>query len=142
MITGNHHLVPAISKCLIGWEELSQITQILQIHVDSLVRRSLEKYVRPRQSLGRTRVDVKPFTEAKKGAGHRYIVQLVNTSKVPAISIKLNLKDPKTGKIMLPAYFSDGYFNLLPGKSKLVHVDSPVTISGSAVVIVDGYNIR
>jgi len=69
---------------------------------------------------------------------HQY--KISNTSKVPAIAVKLNLVNAASRSIILPAYFSDGYFNLLPGESKVVNVD----YAGKQDVFVsaDGYNVK
>jgi len=88
------------------------------------------------------RVTIKSLIRAENGRGHLYTMQLLNNSEVPALGIKLNLKDSKTGELILPAYFSDGYFNLLPGESRWIQVDSPVAISGDVQVIAEGYNFR
>lgn len=45
-----------------------------------------------------------------------------NTGRTTAISVKLNLVNAETGKQILPAYFSDGYFNLFPGQSRTLTV--------------------
>lgn len=47
---------------------------------------------------------------------------IANTAKVAAVSVKLDLVDAASGEQILPAYFSDGYFNLLPGQRKTVTV--------------------
>jgi len=66
--------------------------------------------------------------------------KLTNTASVPAIAVKLNLVNILTRQIILPAYFSDGYFNLLPGESKIISVSR----SGmqNASLMVSGYNIN
>ena len=63
-----------------------------------------------------------------------------NPSATTAIAVKLNLKSCTTKEIILPAYFSDGYFNLLPGESRKVMVDYPIQ-NGEVEIAVDGYNI-
>lgn len=67
------------------------------------------------------------------------VVTVSNHSSAPAIAIKLNLVDHK-GHTVLPAYFSDGYFNLLPGESKqltlLMHAPESAEIKAS------GYNVE
>jgi hypothetical protein len=45
-------------------------------------------------------------------------VKLTNTSPVTCTGIKLNLQNTSSHQLILPAYCSDGYFNLLPGESK------------------------
>lgn len=81
-------------------------------------------------SVGKATVKV---SAEKHGSKNTYIIS--NPSSVPAIALKLNLINA-SGQIILPAYFSDGYFNLLPGESKTVSVtfeskDTPkLSISG------------
>ena len=65
--------------------------------------------------------------------------ELVNKGSVPAIGIKLNLRDILTNKRILPAYFSDGYFTLLPGEHRRLTVSS--NHIGEMVISVDGYNV-
>jgi len=40
------------------------------------------------------------------------------------IVIKLNLRDANSGEIVLPAYFSDEYFTLMPGEIKNIQLES------------------
>ena len=65
-----------------------------------------------------------------------------NSSKVPAIGIKLNLRDPKTGEIILPANFSDGYFTLLPGEKKQIVADWNSATAKNTEIICEGYNLK
>ncbi len=79
---------------------------------------------------------------SEKKVSNETTVMLANHSKVPAVSIKLNLVDRKTGDIILPAYFSDGYFNLLPGESRLVSVALPANYNWDNLTLkAEGYNI-
>ena len=58
----------------------------------------------------------------KRINGSIVTVELRNRSKQIATAIKLNAVDAKTGEIILPAYFSEGYFNLLPDEKRTVTV--------------------
>jgi hypothetical protein len=53
--------------------------------------------------------------------------EIMNPSRAPAIGLKFNLRDQENGKIILPAYFSEGYFTMLPGEKRKIDVacDSP-----------------
>lgn len=73
----------------------------------------------------------------KKIGNNHHVYVITNLSNVTAIAIKLNAVDPASKKIILPAYFSDGYFNLLPGESKKVTAN----YNGNATIVADGYNI-
>jgi hypothetical protein len=63
-------------------------------------------------------------------------VLVKNTASVIAAGIKLNLVNSETKEIILPAYFSDGYFNLLPGESKTIQVEFPETDAKKQVNVV------
>ncbi|MBL7968445.1 MAG: hypothetical protein JNK09_15680 [Prolixibacteraceae bacterium] len=77
-----------------------------------------------------------------KRVGNKITFQVSNTSKVPAISLKFNLKNTQTGKIMLPTWFSDGYFNLLPGEKKHLTLEAKAEDLKNAEVITEGYNLK
>jgi len=74
----------------------------------------------------------------QKSSKNQY--KITNTGKIPAVAIKLNAIDALTGKIILPAYFSDGYFNLLPGESKLVNVN--YSYKSKTLIMATGYNVK
>lgn len=65
-----------------------------------------------------------------------------NPAKTPVIGLKFNLRDTKSGKIILPANFSDGYFTLLPGEKKRMEVVWNSLTTENAEVIVEGYNLK
>ena len=69
-------------------------------------------------------------------------VSLRNPRKSVALQIKLNLRDAETGLRILPAYFSDGYFSLMPGEEKVVAFETPRDkVLRKYVVSVEGYNV-
>lgn len=80
--------------------------------------------------------------EHKEGKRNFAKFQLMNSSKLPAIGVKLNLRDLQTDEILLPAYFSEGYFTLLPGEKKQLRVEYPKFPRKNVVITVDGYNIE
>ncbi len=63
--------------------------------------------------------------------------EITNTSGNIAMNLKFNLCDPQTGEIILPAYFSDGYFHLLPGEKRTIQMHSPST----GAIMAEGYNV-
>ncbi len=69
---------------------------------------------------------------------NRIELVLENKSAVPAIGVRLNAVDGKDN-ILLPAYFSDGYFTLLPGEKKAVTLQHEAGIS-PVKIQVEGYN--
>ena len=80
-------------------------------------------------------VSLKARKLASKDGKVRFEVS--NPSKVSAMNLKFNLSDPQTGEIILPAYFSDGYFHLLPGEKRVIEMHAPSTGN----VVVEGYNV-
>ena len=66
------------------------------------------------------------------------VFEISNPSKTIAVSVKLNLRNPQ-GERILPAYFSDGYFNLLPNEKRTVSVECGYR--GDAALTVEGYNV-
>jgi hypothetical protein len=52
--------------------------------------------------------------------GGKCWMEVHNQSRAIAPFIKLNAVDKTSGEIILPAYFSDGYFNLLPGEKRII----------------------
>lgn len=75
--------------------------------------------------------------------GNSYFVKIINPSQIVAVSVKLNLRDVTTNKRVLPAYFSEGYFTLLPGESKLVSFDyHEKTVKKKLKITAEGYNIK
>ena len=65
-----------------------------------------------------------------------------NPGKSLTLDLKFNIRDPKSGKIVLPANFSDGYFNLLPGEKKQMVVEWNPSAQKNPEVIVEGYNLK
>lgn len=63
--------------------------------------------------------------------------EISNAGKSIALNLKLNLRDASTGEIILPAYFSDGYFHLLPGEKRIIEVSAPA----EGNISVEGYNV-
>lgn len=64
-------------------------------------------------------------------------IEITNPSDETAFSLKLNLRSIATGEIMLPAYFSEGYFHLLPGEKKIVEFSGAT----DGQVSIEGYNV-
>ena len=68
-------------------------------------------------------------------------VKLKNAGTAPALLVKLTLKDAKTGERILPAYYSENYFSLLPGESREVNVNFS-EVSARPAVGVRGWNVE
>ncbi|WP_321335427.1 sugar-binding domain-containing protein [uncultured Bacteroides sp.] len=66
-------------------------------------------------------------------------VELTNESNTPAVGIKLNARDADSGERILPAYFTDGYMNLLPGEKRRFVAE--YQYGKESVVTAEGYNV-
>jgi hypothetical protein len=67
--------------------------------------------------------------------------KVTNSSQTPALEVRLTLRDAKTGQRILPVYYSDNYFSLLPGESRNFKIET----TGSphdVIVDTDGWNIK
>jgi hypothetical protein len=81
-------------------------------------------------------------THVKRAAsGVSAEVKVSNPGKVPALEVRLTLRDAKTGERLLPAYYEDNYFSLLPGESRTVKIESR-SDAEAVQVTVDGWNIE
>ena len=68
-------------------------------------------------------------------------VKITNSSKVPALAIRLTLRDAKTGERILPAYYDNNYISLLPGESRTVQIETRSSTKAVRVTT-DGWNIE
>jgi hypothetical protein len=67
--------------------------------------------------------------------------KLTNFGKTPALAIKLTLRNAQTGERILPAYYEDNYFSLLPGQSREFRVEAGPTAE-HAQLDLDGWNVE
>ncbi len=59
----------------------------------------------------------------------------------PALAVRLLLRDGKTGARILPAYYSDDFFSLLPGERRTFRIETTGPVPATAEVAVDGWNV-
>ena len=72
----------------------------------------------------------------------QFTFNLTNSSKALAVSLKLNLRNSETGKRILPAYISDGYFTLLPGETRTVIAECPENkLPATTIISAEGFNV-
>ena len=67
-------------------------------------------------------------------------VKIKNTGSAAAVLIKLTLEDAASGRRILPAYYSDNYFSLLPGDEQTVTVAFPAG-DAKPMIGLRGWNI-
>jgi Exo-beta-D-glucosaminidase Ig-fold domain len=70
-------------------------------------------------------------------------VEISNPSETLALCIKLNLRDSDSGEPILPAYFSDGYFSLMPGEKREIIFDcKKANLPEKFNISAEGYNVE
>ena len=71
-------------------------------------------------------------------------IMLKNTSQTPVLMIRINVLGAEDGDQILPMFYSDNYFSLLPGEEKTVTFRwKDVDTRGNAPkVVVSGYNVK
>lgn len=74
----------------------------------------------------------------KKENRLKFIIE--NQSPETAVAVKLNLVD-KENNVVLPAYFSEGYFNLLPNEKREISVECSMISSAKLKLRAGGYNV-
>jgi hypothetical protein len=89
-------------------------------------------------------VKIKGKLEMRKKTGNSevFTFSVTNPTNVLAVSIKLNLRESETGKRVLPAYISDGYFTLLPGETRKIQAEFKRDgIATSLKITAEGLNV-
>ena len=71
-------------------------------------------------------------------------VALENSSNAPGLMIRVNVLGAKDGEQILPMFYSDNYFSLLPGEKKTVniHWKDVDTRGEQPKIVVSGYNVQ
>ena len=79
----------------------------------------------------------------KKGAETIGNVTVANTTDKLALAVHLAVNKGKDGEEILPSYWEDNYFSLMPGEKRSVTVRFATEELGSAVpvITVDGWNV-
>ncbi len=82
--------------------------------------------------------DVSLNITKSKSKNDKWLIQVENKSTSPVVGIKLNLSD-ENNNILLPAYFSDGYFTLMPMEKREIEVNYTGNTKG-VKIRTEGYN--
>jgi beta-galactosidase/beta-glucuronidase len=64
---------------------------------------------------------VKP--DAPLGDSSRYTLTVTNTTDVPAVLTRIRTVRAKSGEDVLPVFYTDNYFTLMPGESKTLNAE-------------------
>ena len=89
------------------------------------------------------RLSIGRKTEYEDGT-FRMTARVENKSKTPALMVRLKVQGKKTGERILPAFYEDNYFSLLPGEKKTVTVTFKAEDAHDDVPVlsVEGFNVR
>jgi hypothetical protein len=93
----------------------------------------------------RASVSPKPPIAGEIGNGnHLYIITLSNNGSAPAVQTRIRTISSATGEDLLPAFYSDNYFSLMPGESKTVTVEfKPKYLKGGEPIFkLSGWNTK
>ena len=97
---------------------------------------------KPLNNLASVKIRGKLTGKKVENKEEKFTFILSNPSKCLAVSIKLNLRNAGTGKRILPAYISDGYFTLLPGETRTVIAECPADkVPSTTIISAEGYNV-
>src|SRR5260370_27422036 len=80
---------------------------------------------------------------AVSGTTHMITVRVTNAGANVALTIRLKLLRSASGERVLPTYYSDNYFSLLPGEAKQVTLEfEEKYLAGEAPKLVaEGWNV-
>lgn len=77
------------------------------------------------------------------GGKGQYTATLTNTSDIPAMMIRLKVVDSKTDDLVLPVWYSDNYFFLMPGESRAISFRvRDEDCKGKPILKLEGFNCQ
>jgi beta-galactosidase/beta-glucuronidase len=82
--------------------------------------------------------------KSDKASTHSYTVQISNPTNKVAVMIRLKMQRASSGERVLPVFYSDNYFSLVPNESKTITLefDSKYLDNESPKLMVEGWNIN
>ena len=95
-----------------------------------------EGNLRALRTLGETQLSIKKV-KSERVKSEKYAIK--NTGQVPALMIRLKAVDSATGDLVLPVWYSDNYFFLMPGESKEVEI-ATTGQQGRLIIKAEGLN--
>jgi len=90
-----------------------------------------------------TALDVVQATRREEGGKCLMDVTLTNATRHVALLAHLQLRQARTDRRVLPVFYSDNYFSLLPGETKSLTIESAAAdLAGEAPLLdMDGWNV-
>jgi hypothetical protein len=87
------------------------------------------------------RASLKGKWHVRRSGDHSVIEgKITNPGGAPALEVRLTLRDAGTGERVLPVYYDDNYFSLLPGESREFRIETRVVV-GKPEVNLTGWNV-
>ena len=93
------------------------------------------------RNVPQTRLDVSA-SEVWSGDEKVMKMEVTNSGKAPALMLRVKVTDSVTGDLILPAWYSDNYFFMMPGESRTLTVRVREEDStGDPVISISGLNV-
>jgi beta-galactosidase/beta-glucuronidase len=94
------------------------------------------------RNLAKVRLDVST-TAARQGGTWKLTTEVTNSSRTPAVLVRLKAVRGTTGDRILPALYSDNYVSIMPGETKRVEIEvNAADARGEEPrVAVEGFNV-
>ena len=69
---------------------------------------------------------------------------LANNTETPALMIRLHARAQKSGESIVPAFYGDNFFSLMPGESKTVGITfkKEDAHGEKPEIAIEGFNLR
>ncbi len=90
-------------------------------------------------------VHLEMSTRTRRSGGNRNIIAtLANTSSQPALMVRLKVVGRNSGERILPVFYSDNYFFLMPGEEKVItmKLKDADTRGEKPAVEISGFNVK
>jgi hypothetical protein len=71
----------------------------------------------------------------------RVEISLLNPTTQMAVMVRLKIADAETGERMLPAFWSDNYFSMVPGEKQSVTITLENNTSANPILAIEGWNV-
>lgn len=112
---------------------------------DNFYHRSLEENnYRDLQQLPKVALESATTVDKNADGTWSAVSVIENKTSAPALMIRLNVVGDKDGQQILPVFYSDNYFSLLPGEKKEIRMNwkDEDTRGNEGKVLITGYNVE
>lgn len=93
-------------------------------------------------TLEQAQLDGQVLSADTEGDVYRYTIQVSNNTEIPAVMTRVKTMQPDGTELVLPTYYSDNYFALMPGQTKEISVefDKDKLQGGAPIFKMEGFN--